>query len=131
MNRTIFIVAVVFGTLAIALGAFGAHGLKTILDAQHIQVFETGVRYQMYHALFLMLLANTGYISEQKKKLIFYLITAGVVLFSFSIYFLATKGLTGFDFSPIGFVTPIGGMLLLLGWIVFGYRILGYKKDKI
>lgn len=131
MNRTIFITAVVFGTLAIALGAFGAHGLKTVLDAQDIQVFETGVRYQMYHALFLMLLANTGHILEQKKKLIFYLITSGVVLFSFSIYFLATNDLTGFDFGTIGFVTPIGGVLLLLGWVLFGYQILKHKKDKI
>ena len=131
MNRTIYVAAAIFGILAIALGAFGAHGLKMVVDAQDIQVFETGVRYQMYHALFLLFLANTVYISEQKKRLIFYLITIGTVLFSFSIYFLATNDLTGFNFGTIGFITPIGGVLLLLGWAVFGYRILKYKKDKI
>lgn len=131
MNRTIYVVAAVFGILSIALGAFGAHGLKTVLDAQDIQVFETGVRYQMYHALFLLLLANTAYIPEQKKRPIFYLITIGVVLFSFSIYLLATDDLIGSDFGAIGFVTPIGGIFLLSGWAVFGYRILKHKKNKI
>ncbi len=131
MNRTIFVTAVVFGALAIALGAFGAHGLKTVLDAQEIQVFETGVRYQMYHALFLLFLANTVHIPEPKKKLIFYFITVGVILFSFSIYFLATNALTGFDFKTIGFVTPIGGLLLILGWIILGVRVFQSNYNKI
>jgi uncharacterized membrane protein YgdD (TMEM256/DUF423 family) len=131
MNRTIFVTAVVFGALAIALGAFGAHGLKTVLDAGEIQVFETGVRYQMYHALFLLFLANTGHVPEHKKKSIFYLIALGVILFSFSIYLLATNTLTMFDFKVIGFVTPIGGLLLLLGWVILGVSFLQSRNNKI
>lgn len=111
------------GVLAIALGAFGAHGLEKFVDADAMKTFETGVKYQMYHALFLLILASTGLLSQEKKKLPFYMIVAGVVLFSFSIYLLATNNLTQFDFKTIGFVTPLGGLLLILGWVVAGYQV--------
>ncbi len=110
------------GVLAIGLGAFGAHGLEKLVEADSVATFETGVRYQMYHALFLLILASVVQISEKSKKLVFYLILTGVLFFSFSIYLLATNSLTTFDFKTIGFITPIGGLLLILGWIVLGYR---------
>ncbi|WP_273568274.1 DUF423 domain-containing protein [Maribacter halichondriae] len=122
MNRTIFLIGILLGVLAIILGAFGAHGLEKLVDSDAIATFETGVRYQMYHALFLLVLANLKFVSEQYKKAIFYLTIFGVVLFSFSIYFLATNSLTGFDFKSIGFITPIGGVLLVLSWTLLGYR---------
>lgn len=128
MNRTIFSAGILIGILAVALGAFGAHGLERLIDADAIQTFETGVTYQMYHALFLLILGSTGLLSQQKKKLPFYLIIAGVVLFSFSIYLLATNSLTQFDFKSIGIITPIGGLLLILGWIVTGFRV--WKSEK-
>lgn len=128
MNRTIFSAGILIGILAVALGAFGAHGLEKLIDADAIQTFETGVTYQMYHALFLLILGSTGLLSQQKKKLPFYLIIAGVVLFSFSIYLLATNSLTQFDFKSIGIITPIGGLLLILGWIVTGFRV--WKSEK-
>jgi len=121
MNRTIFITGIVFGVLAVMLGAFGAHGLEKLVDANAIQTFETGVTYQMYHALFLLVLGSTR-LPEKSKKLIFYFIVTGILLFSFSIYGLATNDLTSFDFKTIGFVTPIGGLLLISGWLVLGYR---------
>ena len=123
MNRTIFITGFLMGVLAVALGAFGAHGLEKLVAADAIQTFETGVKYQMYHALFLLLLGSTGLLSERNKKLPYYLILTGVVLFSFSIYLLATNSLTQFDFKTIGMVTPFGGLLLILGWLVAGYRV--------
>ena len=123
MNKTIFVTGIFIGILAVALGAFGAHGLAKLVDADDIQVFETGVRYQLYHALFLLILGNTVLLSQEKKKLPFYLIVAGVVLFSFSIYMLATNNLTQFDFKTIGFLTPIGGLLIILGWAMVGYRV--------
>ncbi len=123
MNRTIFVSGIVLGILAVALGAFGAHGLEKLVEAEAIMTFETGVKYQMYHALFLLVLGSMRLLPQQKKKLPFYLIVAGVFLFSFSIYFLATNSLTQFDFKTIGFVTPIGGLLLILGWVVVGYSV--------
>lgn len=122
MNRTIFLTGIVFGVLAVVLGAFGAHGLEKLVDAEAIQTFETGVKYQMYHALFLLILGSSTRLPEQSKKLIYYFIIAGILLFSFSIYFLATNDLTSFDFKTIGFITPIGGVLFICGWGLLGYR---------
>jgi uncharacterized membrane protein YgdD (TMEM256/DUF423 family) len=122
MNKTIFFTGILFGILAIALGAFGAHGLEKLIDAEKIMTFETGVTYQMYHALFLLVLGSTSKVPEQSKKLVYYLVVIGVLFFSFSIYFLATNDLTSFDFKTIAFITPIGGLLLILGWILLGYR---------
>ncbi len=122
MNRTIFLTGVVFGVLAIILGAFGAHGLEKLIDAEAIQTFETGVTYQMYHALLLLVLANTKSISQKNKKWVYRCLTIGVLLFSFSIYLLATNTLTGFDFKAIAFLTPIGGLLLIGAWLLLGVR---------
>ncbi len=122
MNRTIFLTGIVFGVLAVILGAFGAHGLEKVIAADAIQTFGTGVTYQMYHAIFLLVLGSTSRLPEQRKKLIYYFIVTGILLFSFSIYFLATNDLTGFDFRAIGFITPIGGLLLIAGWLLLGYR---------
>ncbi len=120
MNKTIFGVGVIIGVTAIALGAFGAHGLKSSLSADEMATFETGVKYQMYHALFLLVLALINGIPKRMKTLVFYLVLSGVVLFSFSIYFLATNSLTSVDFRSIGFVTPLGGLLMITAWILLG-----------
>ena len=124
MNKTIFSTGIFFGVLAVLLGAFGAHGLEKLIDSDAILTYETGIRYQMYHALFLLILANTRFLPEQHKKLAFYLIVVGMVLFSFSIYFLATNTLTAFDFRKIAMLTPVGGTLLVFGWLVLGYKVL-------
>ena len=118
MNKKILVLGSVLGLLAVVIGAFAAHGLKPEISATALQSFETGVRYQMYHALVLLLLGSMDFISDKAKKIIFYLIGVGVFLFSGSIYCLATNTLTGFDFGVIGFVTPIGGLLLILSWLV-------------
>ncbi|WP_394751285.1 DUF423 domain-containing protein [Spongiimicrobium salis] len=129
MNKTIYAIGIGFGFLAIGLGAFGAHGLEKLVDADAVATFETGVRYQMYHALFLILLGTLKEVSLKTKKIVLYFITFGVILFSFSIYLLATNSLSAFDFKTIGWVTPIGGLLLLSGWLVLGVQILK-KADK-
>ena len=116
MNKKLIIVGAIFGMLAIILGAFGAHALKNVLTVEQLNTFETGVKYQMYHALFLLFLSNTQMVTEKSKKTILILITLGVLFFSGSIYLLATNNLTSFDFRVIGFVTPIGGFLLIIGW---------------
>ncbi len=121
MNRTILITGTLFGLLAVLLGAFGAHGLQNLVDAKAIQIFETGIRYQMYHALLLLILGSIQQLPEQAKRRIYYLVTAGVVLFSGSIYLLAINSLTDFDFKIIALATPIGGSLLVFGWAMLAY----------
>jgi uncharacterized membrane protein YgdD (TMEM256/DUF423 family) len=128
MNRTIFLTGIAFGVLAVMLGAFGAHGLEKLVDADAISTFETGVKYQMYHALLLLVLGSITTIDEKSKKEIYYLLVSGILLFSFSIYFLAINDLTTFDFKIIGFITPIGGLLLISGWILFGYQYFSHSN---
>ena len=127
MNKTILITGLAFGIVAIILGAFGAHGLKKVLGPEELNTFETGVKYQMYHALFLILLSMMTFATDGTKRVVFYLITSGVVLFSFSIYLLACNKLTGFDFKRFGWVTPIGGLLMISGWAVLIYSVLTKK----
>ncbi len=123
MNKTIFVVGILLGITAIIFGAFGAHGLEDVLDSAQLDTFETGVKYQMYHALFLLILAQVKWISKPRQKQVFLLTLLGVVFFSFSIYLLATNPLTRFDFRVIGFVTPIGGVCLILAWVLLGYGV--------
>ena len=128
MERKITGVAVVLGMTAIILGAFGAHALKKHLTVEELVTFETGVKYQMYHALFLLFLGLTTFVTEKSKKTIFLLVIFGVIFFSGSIYLLATKTITGIDFKPLGILTPIGGTLLILGWGVLLWKIFKDKK---
>ncbi|HMI05929.1 MAG TPA: DUF423 domain-containing protein [Flavobacterium sp.] len=116
MQKQITSTAALLGMIAIILGAFGAHALKTVLTIEQLATFETGVRYQMYHALFLLFIGLTTSISEKAQKGIYWLTLIGVIFFSGSIYFLATKSVTGIDLKLIGIVTPIGGLLLIVAW---------------
>lgn len=118
MNRKIVLTALLLGIVSIVLGAFGAHALKKLIDVNALNTFETGVRYQMYHALFLLFVATNGMIQEKIKNVIHILVIFGVLFFSGSIYLLATNAMTAFDFKIIGFITPIGGLLLILAWTV-------------
>jgi uncharacterized membrane protein YgdD (TMEM256/DUF423 family) len=82
----------------------------------------------MYHALFLLFIGTIKEVSQKAKKIVFYLVFLGVILFSGSIYLLATNSLTVFDFKVIGFATPIGGALLLLAWGVFLFQFVKKKS---
>lgn len=123
MNRTILATGAILGLLAVALGALGAHGLKEAIPPPALESFRTGVTYQMYHALFLLVLGGMKGLGAGSRKAIFYLILGGVVCFSFSIYALTTGPLAGLDFSFIGWVTPVGGLLLIGGWALLLYRV--------
>ncbi|RYH75959.1 DUF423 domain-containing protein [Flavobacteriaceae bacterium 144Ye] len=129
MNKSILITASILGILSIVLGAFAAHGLKSIISAEMIDTFETGVKYQMYHAILLLFVGSTTLVTQKAKKTIFYLVLVGVLFFSGSIYGLATNVLSSFDFKSIGFITPIGGLLLILSWVVLLINFLKLKKD--
>ena len=123
MDKKTISTAALLGMIAIILGAFGAHALKEILSTNQLNTFETGVRYQMYHALFLLFIGLLPVLNSKTKKIIYNLVLFGVLLFSGSIYLLATNGLTPIDFRVIGFVTPIGGLLLISAWAVLLYNI--------
>lgn len=116
MNNKIITIAAFFGMTAIILGAFGAHALKKVLNVDQLVTFETGVKFQMYHALFLLFLGLNAHMAEKIKKTILNLTILGVIFFSGSIYLLATDSLNTFNFKVIGFITPIGGLLLIGSW---------------
>lgn len=115
MQTKILSTAAILGLLAIILGAFGAHGLKQVLTPEQLVTFETGVKYQMYHALFLLFVGTIA-LSEKAKKMIYWFTVIGVVFFSGSIYLLSTQTVTGIDLKSIGIITPIGGLLLIIAW---------------
>lgn len=116
MNKTILITASVLGLTSVIFGAFGAHSLKELISIESQQTFETGVRYQMYHAILLLFVGGSSLVTEKTKRIIYYLTVIGLLFFSGSIYGLATNSLSSFDFKMIGFITPIGGLLLILAW---------------
>ncbi len=121
MDKKLRIVGAIFGLLAVIIGAFGAHGLENLLDTDSLHTFETGVKYQMYHAL-LLLVIPTFALSEKTSKALLFLIVIGIVFFSGSIYGLATNKLSNFDFSQIAFLTPLGGTLLIISWAILVYQ---------
>lgn len=120
MHRPFLIIAAALCALAVILGAFGAHGLKTILPAENIATFETGVRYHFYHA-FALLFTGILYERFRNRWVIYagYSFLAGIVLFSGSLYLLtALKASHTVGISGIGFITPFGGLLFVGGWIL-------------
>lgn len=129
MDKKIIAVAAFMGAVAIVLGAFGAHGLKEILSEAELVTFETGVKYQMYHALFLLFVGTTNLIAEKTKKTILWLVAVGVLFFSGSIYLLATASATLINAKFLGPITPLGGLLMILGWMVLFAKILGKKTE--
>lgn len=131
MDKKIISTAAFLGMLAVILGAFGAHALKKVLNIEQLSTFETGVKYQMYHALFLLFIGLTDKLSVKTKNQIFYLTTVGILMFSGSIYLLATRNITNIDFSIIGIVTPIGGFLLISAWFLLFYRFIISKSQNL
>ena len=127
MHRKLLLLGSVAGLLAVILGAFGAHGLEKLVDASAIQIFETGVRYQFYHAFLALLIGGFSFFSTKTKTILFYLLLTGILLFSGSIYGLATNNLTSFDFTSLALLTPLGGSLLILAWLIVVINILKIK----
>ena len=114
MDRTFLLIGAIFGFLGVAFGAFGAHGLRTRLSPEMLSVFETGVRYQMYHVFAILIVAAAmGRIGPAPLLgAAGWIFTAGILIFSGSLYALALTGV-----STLGAITPIGGLLFLAGWV--------------
>ena len=125
--ETILLVQVMgalFGLLAVVLGAFGAHALKKKLTAEQLRSFETGVKYQMYHAILLLVLGfNLGF-TTTLERYIAYCYVLGILLFSFSIYGLVISAANGRKWKFLGPITPLGGLLLVLGWGLLLYSFI-------
>jgi len=107
-KRLWIIISAVSGFTAVAIGAFGAHGLREKLSTEMLEVYKTGVLYQFIHTLVLLILSLTNFI-KTKIASIFFL--AGILLFSFSLYIYATSGVQFF-----AMITPVGGVCFLIGW---------------
>lgn len=116
MHKNYIIISAVLGALGVTFGAFGAHGLKTVLTQELLETYKTGVFYHIIHSVVLLTLSlNTKY----KLKFPFYFIFIGVILFSFSLYVYTLTSITYF-----AMITPIGGLSLVIGWIMIIVSIL-------
>jgi len=119
-NQTILLAGAIFMALAVLLGAFGAHALKQSLSPEMLAVYKTGVEYQFYHALGLLLIGLFGFqVKSRFLRLSGLLICIGIVLFSGSLYVLSLSGIKG-----IGAITPVGGLSFVAGWILLAVALL-------
>jgi len=125
MEKKFLLWGFIFGMFAVILGAFGAHGLKPILTADQLNSFETGIRYQMFHAFLLIILAKYPAITN---RFIFYGLVIGTLLFSCSIYLLNLRFIFEMEFLKfLGPITPIGGLLLIVSWFILIVKTLQLK----
>ena len=119
------IIGSLYGFLAVIFGAFGAHALKKILTEDQLKSFETGVKYQMYHAILLLVLGFNFNLETPLQRYMVYCFILGVFLFSFSIYGLCLSAAKGRKMKFLGPVTPLGGLLLVCGWGMLLYSFIG------
>jgi uncharacterized membrane protein YgdD (TMEM256/DUF423 family) len=120
MHKIFLIIGTLLAGLAVALGAFGAHGLKKLVDPETLGIYQTGVQYQMYHALALLAI---GILTMRADNSFFHyagiFFIAGVVLFSGSLYLIASlKAMDKTVSAGVGIMTPVGGLMFLIGWIL-------------
>lgn len=121
--RRFVLLGSIFAGLGVAAGAFGAHMLKSVLDPPMLAVYDTATRYQMYHALGIMLAGLAARVCDDGRfALAGWLFAAGIVLFCGSLYAVALLGIRG-----LGAVTPLGGVAFMIGWGVLGWR--AWKQD--
>lgn len=111
------------GALTIVLGAFGAHALQEVLTSEQLSSFETAVRYQMYHVLVMLIILLTKFFTKKEQNSLVRLFLVGIFFFSGSIFAISF----GVNAKNIWFITPLGGLFLILGWLVLAY----YSKSKI
>ncbi|REC40235.1 DUF423 domain-containing protein [Chryseobacterium sp. 5_R23647] len=128
MKTITLVFGAAYGMLSVILGAFGAHALKKILSVERLESFETGVRYQMYAAFFLLIAGYILKFDTSSQKWISILMIAGTMLFSFSIYLLSLQDYLGANLKFLGPITPLGGLFMILAWLML---IFYFVKNKI
>ncbi|MEK6615746.1 MAG: DUF423 domain-containing protein [Bacteroidota bacterium] len=132
MSKKLWAIAGISGAFCVALGAMGAHTLKDKLPAENLQIFETAVKYQFYHTLAILFVAIVS--DKMQSKLLNYsstLFIIGIILFSFSLYFLALRPLIGISnegMKWVGAITPFGGISFILAWLMLTFASLSSYK---
>jgi len=116
------IISAVSGFTAVAIGAFGAHGLREKLSSEMLEVYKTGVFYHFIHTIVLLVLSLTNFI-KSKISSVFFLV--GIILFSFSLYIYSTSGIRFF-----AMITPVGGVSFLIGWLWIIVETIRIKRQK-
>ena len=128
-NTRLGVIVAFLGAITILIGAFGAHGLKDIVDEQAVASFETGVRYQMYHVFALLILAYALPVTAKQRIRVARLFGIGILLFSGSIYMLVLRDYLPFDSYKLAFITPIGGVFFIIGWVALAFYLLKSNKE--
>jgi uncharacterized membrane protein YgdD (TMEM256/DUF423 family) len=127
MNKTYISIGIVLCGLSVILGAFGAHALKSVLTPERLDSFETGVRYQLYIGIIILIFNTSRLIEYVDLNAINKLLVLGCVLFSGSIYLLALQDFIGISFKFLGPITPLGGLLIISSFVVMMIKL---KKSK-
>jgi uncharacterized membrane protein YgdD (TMEM256/DUF423 family) len=127
MKNFTLIVGGIYGLLSVILGAFGAHAFKKILSVERLQSFETGVRYQIYAAFFLLIVGYILKFETSSEKWISILMIAGTFLFSVSIYFLSFQDVWGVNLKFLGPITPLGGLFMIISWAMLIWHFVKNK----
>ena len=128
MKNLTLIIGAVYGLTSVILGAFGAHALKKVISAEKLVSFETGVRYQMYAAFFLLIVGYILKFETTSEKWISILMIAGTFIFSVTIYLLAFSEVMSIPSKIIGPLTPLGGLLMIISWAMLIWH---FMKNKI
>lgn len=118
MKETVLIFGALYGGLAVIFGAFGAHALKKKMNEDLLKSFETGVKYQMYHALALLFVSLFLSFENTIQHAVGWCFIIGIFLFSFSIYGLCLTSMNGNKWRFLGHITPLGGLMLVTGWLL-------------
>ncbi|QYA26795.1 DUF423 domain-containing protein [Gramella sp. MT6] len=118
MKELVLIIGGIYGGLSVILGAFGAHALKKKFNEDQLKSFETGVKYQMYHAIVLIICGITFPFLSGLQIVMAWCFIIGILLFSFSIYGLTWNSSRGKKIKILGPITPLGGLLLVAGWVL-------------
>jgi len=132
MRKNLLMIAGISGALCVAIGAMGAHALKDKLPVENLQTYETAVRYQFYHTLALILIVLLS--NKSQSTLLSYastLFIAGIIFFSFSLYFLALRPLMGIgneEMKWVGAITPFGGVSFILAWLMLAFSSMRSNK---
>lgn len=123
-SKQFLLLGTILMALAVSLGAFGAHGLKKMVNTEMLTIYQTGVQYQFYHALGLCVVAFIAHFYNSKwVKMAGIMMFIGVIIFSFSLYTLVVL-----DMKWLGAITPIGGVLMVISWVILAGSVFGSDK---